>query len=342
MLDPFIERLRSKREVEGIVVLSSAARTGERHSFDRESDIDMAVFISVPLAPDEWRATSKEAATRLGDRIPAWLPNFSFVLPMPWGPVELNVHQQIYECEADPRTVWKESKREAYAYTREIVYDRRGRLAALIEERARYDEDEQRRRMARLANRLHWDLRRLPERQARRGDVVGAHHVVNVAFEEVVESVFLLVRRFLPHPKWRLQTIARLGLLENVAQDRLVAALRTEPTSSRDLHRRIGLLEEVWGRVRERAGTLVPSDPYRYYSAHVSGEQQLRTITVADEVARPASAPHDLANYLVPGSRGELHGALCDDAVAIPDGWEATRIALRDALGCAQGSESLP
>lgn len=332
-LEPFLERLRSRREVEAIVILSSAAKGGVRASFDRQSDIDMSVFVSVPHSPDEWRPTAKEFARALGDRIPGWLPNFSFTLPVPWGDVELNVHQLIYEYEADSRTVWKEAKREAYAYTREVVYDRSGRVANLIEARTRFDERERSARIPRLANRLEWDVRVHPERQATRGDVAGAHYMLNVACEELIEMIYVLSGRFVPHPKWRLQTIGRLGLIPPGEQELLEQAIAADPSSREDLLRRIEALEQIWAAVRRRAGAAIADDPYRFYSANVSGEQQLRTTTIADEIADTMPEARDLVNYLLPASRDDLASVLDAPDAELPERWRHVQASLRLALG---------
>lgn len=164
VMRPFLERLAAKPETEAVLVLSSAAGAEDRLPFDEHSDFDVALVIDVPVDPIQWRANAWETYRLLAELMPTWLPNFAFHVPVPWGRLEVNVHQLIYAYEADARTVWDDGKCEAYAQTGRILFDRHGRMASLIARKAAEQAAGRPARVARLANRLTWDVATLPRR----------------------------------------------------------------------------------------------------------------------------------------------------------------------------------
>ena len=115
VLGPFIARLVRQQHVEGVALLSSLATTGQRVTFDELSDIDLTVWVRAGMEPHEWRPDPRVSRRLLVDRLPPWLGNFSFHVPLRWGMVEVNLHQRVIEYDADPRTAWDDAMREAHA-----------------------------------------------------------------------------------------------------------------------------------------------------------------------------------------------------------------------------------
>lgn len=308
-MDPFLERLAAKPETEAVVVLSNAAGARDRLPFDEHSDFDVGLVLSIPLSRDEWRPEPAETYRLVADRLPAWLPNFSFRVPVTWGRLEVNVNQLIYEYEADVRTTWDDAKCEAYAGTGRVLFDRSGRFQDVIRRKADECRRTHPRRLARLANRLAWDIELLPQRQAERGELLAAHHIVTRAVDEFIEACFLLAGRFLPNPKWRFLVLARQGLLTAEELSQLGRALRCDPTCRPDLERRISELAELWASVRRRT-TEVPEDPYRAFAA---SQIQLRPVTFADAVRQSeGEQASDHANYLLAHSPGSSSAGATD------------------------------
>jgi hypothetical protein len=275
---PFLDRLAAKPETEAVLVLSSAAGAEDRLPFDEHSDFDVALVINVPFDPLEWRADAWETYRLLAERMPTWLPNFAFYVPVPWGRLEVNVHQLVYAYEADARTVWDDGKCEAYAQTARILFDRQGRVATLVARKATEQAAGRPARVARLANRLTWDVATLPRRQAARGEICAAHLIVAHAVDELLEMCFLLAGQFVPAPKWRLLALRRHGLLDAGTLRALEGAIACDPLSSADLERRIAALTRAWETVRASAAGL-GGDLYRIFTA---GQLQLRERTAAD------------------------------------------------------------
>lgn len=88
------------------------------------------------MAASEWRPSKTDTYRLIADRVPAWMPNFLFHVPVPWGSMEINVHQLIFQYESDPRTVWDSETCDTYLNKCELVFDRDGRFQQLIQQHA--------------------------------------------------------------------------------------------------------------------------------------------------------------------------------------------------------------
>ncbi|TMM29713.1 MAG: DUF4037 domain-containing protein [Actinobacteria bacterium] len=337
VLGPLLARLAGRQDVEGIAVLSSMAATGQRVTFDELSDIDLTVWVRAGMRFHEWRPDPRATRRLLADRLPTWLGNFSFHVPMRWGMVEVNLHQRVIEYDADPRTVWDDAMREAHAYTAQVVYDRHGRVGRLIKAKTRMSGSERSDRLIRLASRLEWDIRRAPERMVLRGDIAAGHYVLAAAVDEIIELLYVLGSRFVPHRKWRLAGLSRYGLASAEDISLLDEAMRITALTEQEFYRRVEVLETLWANLRPRLPRDMPTDVYRFYSAHVSANRQLRTRTVADEIAdrysqRLGPGVYDLTNYLIPGGLDEVASLDEQGAQALPPPWRNLARSLRDQV----------
>lgn len=279
---PLLAALAGKPEVEAVVLLSSICGDLGGRRFDEWSDIDVAVYLDTPVPAELWRSDPRETADALASVLPDWLPDFSFWIESEYGPVEVNLHQSLMEYELDPRTVWPESRCEAYASRPEIVHDRRGLLARLIEEKLRDRWTRLQRRAATLAARLQWDIDVLPERQLRRGRTQDAHAVLTAAVDELVELLYIAAGRFPPARKWRMGELATLDLLDDADRAALDDAVRCTG-SAEDARRRFRLLADLYARLRPGLG--IPADAYDHYNREYSPSRQLRRRTEGGQLA---------------------------------------------------------
>lgn len=337
ILDPFIARLARQPQVEGVVLLSSMAVTGQRVTFDEMSDIDLTVWLRCGMRADQWRPAPRATRRLVVDRAPQWLGNFSFDLPMRWGMVEVNVHQRLIEYDLDTRTIWDDAMREAHAYTAEILHDPNSNVARLLNMRTSMSEAERLDRLIRLANRLEWDIRRAPERMFHRGDVAAAHGILGAAVDEMIELLYALAGRFMPHRKWRLAGLTWYGLASAAELALLKAAMRVAGLTTRELRRRMDALEQLWLEVHRRLPSGFPTEPYRYYSANVSANRQLRPRTFADEVAerysrRLGPAVYDLTNFLLAGRSEDLANLDESTVLDLPVAWRELALSLRELV----------
>lgn len=326
---PFLQRLADKPETIAVVILSNASGTRERLAFDERSDFDVGLVLDIPLAAQEWRAVPAETYRLIEARVPTWVPNFSFHVPVPWGSLEVNVNQLVYQYETDPRTEWSDGKCEAYDSTRETVVDRDGMFARLIEMKVARNRSSRSARLVRLASRLSWDIDVLPRRQRDRGEVLAAHLILNAAVDEVMEAVFLLNDRFVPSRKWRFHLLRKHRLLAPGHVDLLNDALQCDTASADDLERRIQALDALWTAVSKRSNAL-PERPYRAFAA---SRLQLRRATVGDACeAEFGGDARDIVNYLVLDSPCALARQAASQVDALSRVWaEQLRAAQGDA-----------
>ncbi|MEV7752524.1 hypothetical protein [Streptomyces griseofuscus] len=240
-----LDAITSMPEVQAVYVLSSSAITPRNVTrFSTESDFDLAVVLDVPLKEDEWRPRPADTYALVRDRLPAWIPEFSFTLPVPWGRMEVNVHQLLFPYEADPRTVWNTDKCDAYANKGEPLLDREKAFATLISHKTRQQLQGLENEAQRLHNRITWDVREIPLRMARRVGVPTGHFVLSGALDEVVDWMYARSGRLPPNMKWKLYSLGALGLINCVQEDLLIEAQQCDPLSMVDLERRCDALSD--------------------------------------------------------------------------------------------------
>lgn len=235
-------------EVQALYVLSSSANTSENVTvFGKDSDFDLAVVVDVPLRSDEWRPNPEDTYTLLADRVPSWVPEFSFYLSVPWGSMEVNVHQLIYQYEADVRTVWNSDKCDAYANKGEPLLDRAGRFGELIALKTREQQHRLRLEELHLLNRITWDAREIALKQARRVGAASGHVVLSMALEEVIDWIYVTHGRLIPNRKWKLFQLRALDMVTEEQERLLLRAMTCAPHSMDDLERRIDDLARLCG-----------------------------------------------------------------------------------------------
>ncbi|MBP2322642.1 hypothetical protein JOF56_003027 [Kibdelosporangium banguiense] len=321
VMQPFLDALAAKPDVQAVLVLSSSACTSANPThFDEESDFDISLVLDIPMAASEWRPRRSDTYQLLADRIPDWVPNFLFHVPVPWGRMEVNVHQMIYQYEADPRTVWNGDKCDAYLNKREVIADREGRFQQLVDEKARRSLSQLADEHVRLANRLTWDITTMPFRQARRLGSSSGHHILNVAIDEVIDCVYAMSGLLIPNRKWKLAHLVSRSLISIEQAELLQEAIRCDPTSMSDLKRRVRALTAFCQSVDGLATTGPAAARHRrgYYS-----RIQLRERTFADAVsdeveASLADVTRDVVNFSLCGSSVDLVACL---ASSLPESW---------------------
>ncbi|MFG2114763.1 hypothetical protein ACGFRB_19350 [Streptomyces sp. NPDC048718] len=245
-----LDTLKTMPEVQALYVLSSSAVAPRNVTrFSTDSDFDMAVILDVPIKEDEWRSRPADTYALVRDWLPAWIPEFSFHLPVPWGRMEVNVHQLLFQYEADPRTVWNSDKCDAYGNKGEPLFDREEAFGALISHKTRQQLQRLEGETYRLHNRITWDVREIPLRMARRVGVPTGHFVLSGALDEVVDWMYARSGQLLPNMKWKLYSLGALGLISSEQENLLIEAQQCDPLSMVDLERRCEALSEFCGVV---------------------------------------------------------------------------------------------
>ncbi len=305
---PFVERLVSKPETSGVVALSGLADRLERRFLDVHSDLDLALFISVPQA--RGFRCAREFSTAHPERLPLWLPAFSFMIPLDGKRMEVNCRQLIIEVEEHPDLVWPSPKQEAFQETSEVLYDRQGRVAALLRAKCCPPCGD---RLAVLASQLPWYGWRNPTSQLHRGLVLNAKVLLNHAVEILVELLYLAMDHHPPALKWRTEALLDAPGLPCNFEERIRRVLEAH-CSPESISEAIGVLRGMSMQVLKHltADGRIPPDPYRYVAMQVDDDKQLCRTTGADDlVARTGQGCSeaererlfDLANFclLSPG-----------------------------------------
>ncbi|WP_181785319.1 hypothetical protein [Streptomyces phytophilus] len=286
-----IAELGKNPEVQALYVLSSSADTSENVTvFGEDSDFDLSVVLDVPLRSDEWRPKPEQTYDLLADRLPAWVPEFSFYLPVPWGRMEVNVHQLVYQYEADVRTVWNSDKCDAYSNKGEPLLDRAGRFGDLIALKTREQQHLQQQERLHLLNRITWDSREIALKQARRVGPSSGHVVLSMALDEVIDWIYITCGRLVPNRKWKLFQLRELGMITEAQEQLVLRVLTCDPHSMADLGRRIDDLEQLCaslGIVLDQQNTQSVRKTYQL-SKQLLGE---RAATYRDSPA-PSLVPH--------------------------------------------------
>jgi hypothetical protein len=321
-MQPLVNAFAAKPEVQAICLLSSVARC-ERNltRFTAASDVDLAIVLDLPMAACEWRPDRAATYRLLADRVPAWVPAFLFYLPMPWGRMEVNIHQQVYQYEADERTVWDGEKCDTYLNKREILFDRDGQWERLIEAKSQRGLRRLAAEHQRLQNRITWDVREMPLRQAQRLGPVSGHYILSKALDEVIDAIFAGAGLFIPNKKWKLSQLSGRGLVDTAQEALLAQALRCEPSSMTDLVRRVEVVEQLCASVGIDVAGPAAMAKRRAFQTRV----QLHERPFADQISAEAAPEiaeqvRDLVCFTACGSRAELARVL--EQGRLPAAWD--------------------
>jgi sugar phosphate isomerase/epimerase len=268
----------AKSETCGVAIIGGLADLPYRRFVDRHSDLDIAIFLSIPQAGAH--DCPKRFAREHPELIPGWLPDFQFYIDVGRERMEVNCHQLIIEIEERRGREWPVSKQEAYLYSGEVVYDPLGRLARLIS--ARCGEETFRGEVTTLISQLPWYGWINPARQIERGFLVNARMLMNDACAILVKLVFAANCRRWPHPKWMFEMARDLAWTPSGFETQLSNVLgggvdRGEIETSIAVMKQLGV--EVIARLD--AVGIAPGEPFRYASIYLDIDRQLTTKPLA-------------------------------------------------------------
>jgi len=280
---PLVNRLSSFPEVEGVAILSGTAKQSCRPVADSHSDVDLALFLNTPMVPEN--ADLKRFTTSNQTVLPQWLPDYEFIVPVGQEVGrEVNIHQLLYSYESRDDVEWPEAKKEAYAYTSDVVFDRVGRIQRLIQQKTRYDFSARNARFTRLAVQVRYSGWENPRKQLKRGLTAPAHDLVNEAVDLLVEALYLLNNRYRPHRKWRLMIARELAWKPAEFVKKIDEAMLVLAFDEADVQRRTLAVQEIWAPMLTRAleCAIIPADYDKHLATHISLNRQLRCETLAD------------------------------------------------------------
>lgn len=278
-LHQFVMRCIDKPELVGITVISNRSANCNRLS-DEYSDVDIEIFITLPVLADVVASSAREFYDLAQDALPEWLPEFDFIAPV-CGGIEMNIRQRILEYEERENYFWSESRREAYSSGFELLYDPQKRVHPLIQKQVCWRPGERNALIAMNLSRAVWDMD-AARTQALRNDYVTAHRLLNHSIDSLLKGVCYLSNKFAPVQKWMWDVILVSEILNAKEIESLQSAMCVYEFSSKSIESRIDSFSALLLRVYKKAALEIGCDPGDYYNSRVSTERQLRHLSIGD------------------------------------------------------------
>lgn len=290
-MQPLIGRLCEKLETVGVCILGSFALTGVRPCADIYSDFDIALFIEV-LDLESFFSLEPIAFQRaIQSYLPNWLPNFKFVYPDSRSisdpeapPLQINVHQLVISYEEQESRVWPADRREAFANTCDIVYDPQGRVAELIQSKGTPPPTEVNHRVTQALAVIPVTIEHSIEKCALRGALADSVLALSETIDSLLDLVYALNGKDLPHRKWRLQLVETLCQTPLNFRKRVEAILTESSAEKSAMLAKIKMLRELFQEVTQLCSARENvSDAYRRLVSEMRPGFQLRHHSLADE-----------------------------------------------------------
>lgn len=221
--------------------------------------------------------------------------------------MEFNIHQLIVEEELDDNNRWNDSKIEAYSNAI-IEYDPFDYAKKILKQNVVFDNK-------RAFNRLVWILQQYKWRGQihsircyYRGCPQASHDLLNNCVELLLEAVYLLNERYVPHKKWEFIFLDELeygcDLKSLFANAMLVKSFTFE-----SILERIEVLDKIFKQIEEMAYKKYKDFPSRPYEFYYRNFVQLNKVTKADEFYFEMTGKLDVEN-----NKDELiFGKICYD-----------------------------
>lgn len=269
----FTEKLKGCPEVEGIVYLGGLANTEYKDFIDQYSDIDIGIFLN----------TDKE-------NLPDWLQPFSFYIPVNDGNeermMEVNLHQQIFDEEK--RNDWADTKKEAYAYASEVVFDRNGQIEKLIKDKTKLTEEYKKKYLSHLLSRINWNVKINPLRAIERGLILNGEELLNQGIENMTDLLFVYNGKYPPHAKWKAAMIENLEYYPEDITEKIKECYKLESISKEDIIRRresiLSIVKDIEERINQEKIFEAEEDYSEYEYRNWKPKKQLKEKTKYDRV----------------------------------------------------------
>ncbi len=282
-INQFIDNLKTRKEVKAIILLGGL---GKRSFIDEFSDVDMSIV------------------TTDSDRSNFPLP-FEFHTKFNNRFIEFNIHQLILEEEIKDDNHWGEGKIEAYSNAI-IAYDPFGYANQILKEKAVFDEKKAYDRMIWIMQQYKWRGQIHSIRCYKRGCPEASHDLLNHCVELLLEAVFLLNGRYMPHRKWIFIFLDELKFGKSL-KELFSKAMIVQNYSYESILERITILDAIHKEIQKEVNKKYknfPQNPYVYYYRN---KVQVNKITQADKVYKKLTGKEGIDNQ----KDKELFGEIC-------------------------------
>lgn len=285
IIQPFLDRLAQKDYVEGIILLGGL---GKRNFLDKYSDIDISIFYKSNISTKYY------------------LP-FEFHLIKGEIRYEFNIHQLFYDKEVDK--VWDEGTKEAYLRGK-IIFDKNKRIKKLIKSKIKFDENYAFNQLIYTMEQYVWRGQIHSIRTYHRGYPEGSHDLLNEALELLIESIYILNKRYRPHRKWRMAMLTTMNLLPKDFFENLREGIKIEEYSLKDINRRIKYLDKIYFEIMKIVKEIYPEFPNNPYEYYFRNNFQLIKSTFSQ------TAVKRYKNILSDEESEQLEGLLCFNLIS--------------------------
>jgi hypothetical protein len=219
----FVKEIKTKDGLVGIILLGGL---GKKQYFDELSDVDMSVFIS-------------------GERRnhPDWLPEFEFDIFMHDNQrIHFNVHQQNFKKEKS--AYWDDTKKDAYSNGL-ILYEKEKMLSNFLKNKLRITRPEYEQKLMTQYIKIPPSCLINPEKQLKRGEIGLTHQIINNGIENLIDLLFIINKKFIPHYKWKLKKSFDLKYKPNNFQKNIHDAMLVRSFTEMDVKRRIKIIKMI-------------------------------------------------------------------------------------------------
>jgi hypothetical protein len=226
----FADRFAAHEGVVGVLLTGGIARGYADHF----SEIDLAVYLR-RSAFERWTQHGLAPYAEGDSCLDGWHVDFDYL---------------CYEDELEAE--WDHVKRWDRSYA-VVLHDPYGLMRELLERRTILTNEEKRCLASRYLV-LYGDyfLLFVVPSWLYRGDLLAAHHCLNIAFDSLIKAVFLANDELIPFDKWTLNLSYTLAWTPSNWRQRIEQALLVREASSSDVERRLALLGDLLAECKAR------------------------------------------------------------------------------------------
>ena len=202
-------------DIVGIVFLGAIVRG----YFDHSADIDIAIF------------KKRGSAVSLASQF------------LKVEGLEVHCHLSDYEDEID--ATWSMAKRWTFSQG-QIYHDPDGKIAKLLAEKVPMKPEDRKWLMMWGLSMSEWYIYRLTQLWVERGNLVGAHHMVNEGMNFFMDMLFALNDQLVPDTKWKYYCAEKLEQLPPNFREGMQEVMTLHDFSVDELERRRRSFMKMW------------------------------------------------------------------------------------------------
>jgi len=226
----FADRFATYEGVVGVLLTGGVARGYADHF----SELDLAVYLTRRHF-EEWTRQGLAPFPEGDSCVDGWHVDFDYL---------------CYEDESEAE--WEHTRRWDRSYA-VILHDPQGLMREMLARQAVLTEEEKQRLTSRHLI-LYGDYfcNVVVLSWLHRGDLLAAHHCLNVALDSLIKTIFLANDELIPFDKWTLNLSYTLAWTPHDWREQVEQALLVREVSRAEVERRRGLIRDLFAECKER------------------------------------------------------------------------------------------